>query len=276
MVPAAFHSAAGAISFHALSRVKGALLMPRQLHLALLPLFLLPTTALADSLSSNWQFDLTPYVWGMSVDGKIQPDDNSLPSASIDESFSDLLKELDAAFFLSGSARKDRFVVVGDLNWAKLSDSSRVTIAPGQSTRLKGEATQLSATLTAGYSPIRTSKVTVDALGGFRLWDMKVEADAKDLDISEEESVRWVDPILGARANFNLSEDWSLSAYGDVGGFGLGADLTWQLLGTANYQLTESISLSAGYRHLYTDYHSGGVRIDAHMSGPVFGINFRF
>ncbi|WP_026987564.1 hypothetical protein [Fodinicurvata fenggangensis] len=68
--------------------------MSRKRYLALLLPCLLPTAAQAENLSSNWQFDLTPYVWGMSVDGKIQPGDDGLPSASIDESFSDLLKEL--------------------------------------------------------------------------------------------------------------------------------------------------------------------------------------
>jgi len=40
----------------------------------------------------------------------------------------------------------------------------------------------------------------------------------------------WRDPYIGARVLHRIDERWTLIAYGDVGGFGVGWDLTWQAL----------------------------------------------
>lgn len=65
-------------------------------------------------------------------------------------------------------------------------------------------------------------------------------------------------------------------AQADIGGFGVGADFTWQVLGTVNYLLTDHLSVSAGYKHLAIDYDDDGYVFDATLSGPVLGITYRF
>lgn len=249
--------------------------------IALLALVLGASSVLAQdgdrSGSGDWRFQLTPYLWALHVDGKVRPDSDGLPSANVDQSFKDILNDLNGAFFLSGSARLDRFVVLGDFNWSSLSKSGEATIPPVGSTRLKGRMKHMSGTLTAGYTAFRESNLSWDIVGGLRAWNVKVQADAPELGITEEKTVRWVDPVVGTRARIELAPDWSLTAYGDVGGFGLGADLTWQLWGTVNYEISEDIFLSGGYRHLYVDYKSGGgTRVDTHIGGPIFGVTFRF
>ncbi|MDX2429596.1 MAG: hypothetical protein QNK35_01605, partial [Bacteroides sp.] len=67
---------------------------------------------------------------------------------------------------------------------------------------------------------------------------------------------------------------------GDVGGFGLGSDLTWQLQAYAGYRFTKVFQLTAGYRVLSTDYNNGGDSdkffFNMKEFGPVirFGFNF--
>ncbi|MER9477154.1 hypothetical protein [Mesorhizobium sp. M0520] len=56
----------------------------------------------------------------------------------------------------------------------------------------------------------------------------------------------------------------------------MGADFTWQVLGTVNYLLTDQFSVSAGYKHLPIDYDDEGYVFDATLSGPVLGITYRF
>jgi opacity protein-like surface antigen len=63
---------------------------------------------------------------------------------------------------------------------------------------------------------------------------------------------------------------------GDVGGFGVGSDLTWQAFGGVSYDINETWSIKAGYRALATDYENGGFRLDAVSHGPVVGLGVRF
>ncbi len=65
-------------------------------------------------------------------------------------------------------------------------------------------------------------------------------------------------------------------AQADIGGFGVGSDLTWSILGTVNYILTDNWSVSAGYKHLSVDYDGDGYVFDVDLSGPVLGLTYRF
>jgi hypothetical protein len=63
----------------------------------------------ADHAGHGWSFQITPYVWASGLGGDITPF-TSAPTVSNSKSFSEILKDLDAAFFISGFARRDRFV----------------------------------------------------------------------------------------------------------------------------------------------------------------------
>jgi opacity protein-like surface antigen len=52
--------------------------------------------------------------------------------------------------------------------------------------------------------------------------------------------------------------DVSLVGYADIGGFGAGSDLTYQLLVGVNWQFAKSATAKAGYRYLYQDYEHDG------------------
>lgn len=90
----------------------------------------------------------------------------------------------------------------------------------------------------------------------------------------------WWDPIIGANVSLPLSKKFSFNLRGDVGGFGVGSDLTWQAFPWLNWQLSESASLQAGYRWVYTDYETGSgatlFRYDILTQGPQLGFSWRF
>lgn len=86
----------------------------------------------------------------------------------------------------------------------------------------------------------------------------------------------WIDPFIGLRSQWNFSEKWFLAAKGDIGGFGVGADLTWSLQTTVGYQFTDRVSAELGYRHMYTDYSDGGFTNDVNQAGLFTGLNVRF
>ena len=65
---------------------------------------------------------------------------------------------------------------------------------------------------------------------------------------------RWVDPYLGISGRYNLTKAFYLTGRADVGGFGVGSDITVQAYGAVGCQITRSIYSELGYRVLYVDY----------------------
>jgi hypothetical protein len=93
-------------------------------------------------------------------------------------------------------------------------------------------------------------------------------------------TVDWWDPVIGARISVPLVETLSLDVMGDVGGFGVGSDLTWQALPTLNWRFSKWASVQAGYRLLYSDYSQGSGNnqfgYDILTHGPQIGFTFHF
>jgi opacity protein-like surface antigen len=92
----------------------------------------------------------------------------------------------------------------------------------------------------------------------------------------QEGSEQWIDPIIAVRARCRLT-DWAyLGAYGDIGGFGVGSDLTWQASAQLGFQISRSFALELGYRYLCIDYQNGDFIFEASASGPMIGARFTF
>ncbi|MFN3582015.1 MAG: hypothetical protein ACK4VV_16255 [Pseudomonas sp.] len=221
--------------------------------------------------SSDWRYQLTPYIWMPSVAGDIRPTSSS-PTFSSSMSFSDVWNDLDGAFFLNATARRDRFVIFGDLTYADLSDSA--SLLPG--VKIKGNVRQTAATALAGYQVVDEPTYSVDLMGGARFWRTRAEVEVPLLGLKDSETERWTDPIVAARLRSEFTPRWSSIVYADVGGFGVGSRSTWQFVGSVNYHLEQSVHLSAGYRHLEVDYRDGGMRLDVKLSGPLLGATWQF
>lgn len=243
-------------------------LLPTPPRLWAVVLVILPS---AQAAEERWTAQITPYLWATGVGGTLRPFDGA-PTVRIDKSFSELNKDLDGAAFLSGFARRDRLVLVGD---ASGSSSSRRAVAP-PGVPASGRLRQTSLTLAGGYRVMDEPARTLDLLVGARAWFVRAAVLAPPLNLRLERRVDFVDPILAARLNLRLSPHWSLLTYADFGGFGAGSRFTAQGVATANYQVRDNLHLSAGYRYLHVDYRGDGSRIDVRAGGPLFGVTFQF
>ena len=97
-------------------------------------------------------------------------------------------------------------------------------------------------------------------------------------------TLEWVDPFVGLRVRHELAPGREIQFLGDIGGFGAGSDLTWQLF--AGYSFDFSIWQSTllhglvGYRALAVDYtqDSGANKnnLDLILHGPVVGLSVRW
>jgi hypothetical protein len=198
--------------------------------------------------NSNWEFNLAPmYLWAVSIDGDQTVKGNEV---DLDVPFSDIFDKLNGALtFHFEGLHKQRWGFFSDLNYIVLEmDDGPVDI----------DFTQILFEL-AGFYRITEDAHTIDGLGGLRYSSMDVDLDLPGPNVDQGKD--WVDPYLGLRWRWKFAEKWGTDLRGDIGGFGIGSD----------------ISLFGGYRALYQDYSTGSgdnkFKFDATMHGPVLGLN---
>jgi hypothetical protein len=85
--------------------------------------------------------------------------------------------------------------------------------------------------------------------------------------------------LKARRCHRKLGNGFGLTAYGDVGGFGVGVHVDWQVIGTVDYAPNPWLNLHLGYRSLNLNYQASGGRdlgFDVHMWGPIIAGTSRF
>src|SRR6266487_816475 len=84
------------------------------------------------------------------------------------------------------------------------------------------------------------------------------------------------DPYVGLRGRYNFNKTYYTAVRGEIGGFGVGADLMWQVEAAVGINLTRSIFTEVCYRALGVDYENNGLLFDAviHRAQVTTGINF--
>ena len=226
-------------------------------------------------MASGWQFGVAPYLFAAGISGTVGARGQSL---DIDSSFGNVWENLDIGFMGQFEARKGRFVSLNDLMWVKLS-SERDTPGPLFDTAKLG-VNLFIFDPEVGYRFIENSKGSVDVLGGARIWSVETNLDVTSgrlpgFSVSQRKT--WAAPVVGVRGIANLPHKFNLFGKFDIGGAGIGADLTTQLYGGVGYRMTKCMTLAAGYRWLQVDYDdSEGFIFDTHMSGLLFGAKFNF
>ena len=223
----------------------------------------------------GWRFSLTPYAWLAGVSGEA-----SLPrrSRDFDAEFGDILSALQFGAMGIFEARRGRFGMVVDA----LTLTIEQDISTPRSALFRGGDTRLTATQVSLVGLVRvveTPSWNLDLGAGARAWwfDGTVSLNAGlEPARSASGSTNFADPLLAIRYNVELAERIGFTAYADIGGFGTGSKLTWQVLAAFHWQATESIAAHLGYRHIAIEMERGAVALDMALSGPIIGASFRF
>jgi hypothetical protein len=119
-------------------------------------------------------------------------------------------------------------------------------------------------------------------LAGLRYNDLQVEVTATGPLASRtaKGSESWIDPIVGAVYAMPVSDAWSFSFRGDIGGFGIGSDFAWQGIASVRWQASPTVGVIAAYRYISMDYDDGNssdaFQYDMTLSGPALGVVFTF
>ncbi|MBI1285647.1 MAG: hypothetical protein GC183_15190 [Thiobacillus sp.] len=228
--------------------------------------------ALAQDATGEWRKSVYLYGMGVAIDGEAQIGPLSVP---VDVSISDMFDALDfgamAAYRIeNGTWSFSADVTYMDLGFSETTQQRRASVS------LDTDQLTIMGTVGRRVSP------RLEALFSLAYFDLSTQLDVRVLQqqVSASRDVDWVDPLLGLNYRAPFGDKWNLDLRGDVGGFGVGSDLTLHGWVKLVHQNSESFSWYFGYRYIGYDYETGsGInyqRYDLAQHGPGIGVAWSF
>ena len=225
-----------------------------------------------DNPESGWSHSLVLYLLAPTIEGtqgigRLESDLKIDPSTVLDT--------IQAGFLGGWVAETDGWGYMLDVVYMDLEEDFTLL-----EDRVPGEIGN--SQLIAGVNGLYDLTDSLQVMGGLLYNDVsvrvKLEGPQQDRKLKTGES--WVDPMIGLRYHTPISARWDVIAFGQVGGFGMGADFTWQFGANFNFRMTDRTSLMLGYRYIDFDYESGKDRdrfkFDIAEHGLAVGFRFDF
>jgi len=247
--------------------------------LFLLSLFALSTTA-QDSVAvkQKWTFLLEPYMMFPGMNGTTGV--GTLPDVNVDADAGDIFNKLKMGAMLYFEAAKHKWAFSSDIIYMKLGqDATPNKLVNSGEVTVKQFAWEV-----AG---MRKLLPWLEGGVGLRLNSLNSELDLVTNNIGGGTTAKnksltqtWVDPILIARIKSGMDKKFIYKFRADIGGFGVGSDIAWQLQAYAGYRFSKLFQVTGGYRIISIDYNKGSNEdrflYDVDTFGPVirFGFNF--
>lgn len=233
-----------------------------------------------DEKTKKWNFVAAPYLLLPTMQGDVAINDIPI---EVDASTGDIFNVLEGGFMLFFEASNSKWAVNMDILYMKLGETGETPIL-GRTAEL--EIKQLGLTFNGLYRVAPWAEVGI----GGRFNSIEQSAEIAGVGntpgdilpgrfVSMKET--WFDPLLVARVmtRFDGSQ-WRLGMLADIGGFGVGSDLAWQINPFVGYQFSKLFEIDLAYRWLSMDYQSGAdsnyFKYNMLISGPEIGFLFHF
>jgi len=225
---------------------------------------LLAAGASTPAAAAGWEHSLAPYIWGTGLDGEVGI---GPVRSDVDLSFSDILETLDGGILIHYEAEKGDWTVLSDLVFTDVGTDGDLVDTDYKQTIFE---------LGAGYAVRPGFQVLFGARWNDNDAEIRIVGPGGTIDIRAEGRQSWIDPFVGGRWNASLAEKWALQTRLDVGGFGVGSELTWNAALTALYEATDKVTVGFGYRLMDIDYDDAPLVYDVQMPGALLGVSFSF
>jgi hypothetical protein len=232
-----------------------------------------PAKAEVIDKSQDWKSFLAIYGWVPAISGDLKVKG---VKSDLDVTYSDIISNTD--YFLMGHYEgfKGRWGIMLDGMYAQLEFEKEHPggAFPG---RRQLKITQSLVELAVPYR-VTWNPVVADVFVGGRYNYMKTEIGIPSYPLYRDDTLAFVDPIVGGRVFIPLAKSWFLGLRGDIGGFGIGnaSDLALNGIASINWRINELISLHGGYRALYMKYNEGENEWNATQHGPFLAVGFTF
>lgn len=234
----------------------------------------------ANAGGGEWQHTVILYGMGAAIDGEATLGDLTVP---VDFSMSDVFDALEFGAMAAWRVRNDTWSFTLDATYMGLGGTHE-----GSRGLVKGDLDVDQVTVMGTLGRRWTEHVEfLASLAYFDLSaDLKLTTTAPVSGVvtvrEASDGASWVDPLVGLQYNVPFADRWRFNLRGDVGGFGLGSDFSYQGLVNVGWQATDSVHLILGYRIIGFDYEDGNrgsrnyQRFDLTEQGPLAGIAFSF
>jgi len=217
------------------------------------------------------------YGMGAAIDGETQIGDLVVP---LDMSMSDVLDALEFGAMAAYRADNGTWSFSVDATFMGLGGTAATE--PGL---IKGDVDMDQFTLMGTVG--RRLTPHLEALFSLTYLDLSADLEATIRVPGEDDVTRrasagasWVDPLVGLQYNVPIGESWRFNLRGDIGGFGIGSDFTYQMLANFRWQASERFGVVFGYRVIGFDYEEGHdadyERYDLVQQGPLVGMTISF
>ncbi len=235
-----------------------------------------PTT-----FASGLELIAYPYLWLAGINMAISTPLQRAPQVDVSKGAGQIIGGLNNAPFMGAAElRYGRFGIFADALHLPLG----FPITTPHNIFFSGGNSSLVTSIVTGdflYRVLDQPAQTIDGGLGFRWWGQSADTTLNGRLLpttSVSEIGSWADPLLVARYHRDFGNGFGLTAYGDVGGFGIGAHVDWQITGTLDYRLKPWLDLHLGYRSLNVNYQASGslVGFNVHIKGPLLGATLRF
>ena len=229
----------------------------------------------------KFNFSIIPYAWFASIGGTVGEFDGEKYGFNKGFTFKNL--HMYAAFI--GKIKYERVSFVFDISYVNYKSFGTTSQNPNLPQELSANTTAkqwVSDLFIAYLFPSKSKKTMVDIYGGGRLWNLDLEATILKPDGTQNTapgySNSWLDPVVGVNAEFLLSKDmkWAAWTKGDIGGFGVNSQMTWQMNVGVAYMLSKNIPLTLGFKYLGVNYYKNNLNWTVNEYGPTLGIGFRY
>jgi hypothetical protein len=218
-----------------------------------------------------WHLSVSPYLWFPGVHGTVGARGRSV---GVHASAGDLLSHFRFGLMGTVEARHKRFVLPVDVIWVRLRDNKALPFPNLMATTANIKGSEFILTPKIGFRLLDQEKIKINALVGLRYWHFgeNLQFTPSRLNLNFSSSQDWVDPVVGGRIELASSPKVVISILGDVGGWGTGSQLEYQVAGLLGYRIAPDWTLQAGYRYLHVNYRSGASIVDLATSGAVLGV----
>lgn len=226
----------------------------------------------------GWRFLIEPYVMFPNMKGETGIGD--LARVPVDEDPQDIFENLQMGAMLFVEARNDSWAFSSDVLYMNLEADIAGRFINEGSVEVSQVGWELAAMrrLAPGFElGLGVTYNQVDADVRFDVaFPVTGQISAVHLGMTEE----WIDPTIVARATLRLGDQWFFQARANLGGFGIGSELMWQLQADIGYRPSDKWQFCFGYRVIDIDYDqgSGGGRFvyDMQTFGPVLRLGYSF
>lgn len=238
------------------------------------------------NISSNddWEFALSPlFLWGMGINGESTIGNATAP---LDIGFDDVWNNLEAVFTLHFEARKDKWGVFAEYQYASLGPEANVSIGPVNVDADIGFKNTM-VELGVAYAFRETQNTRWEVLGGIRYTDQDIDVDAtltfpppvNEQNIKMDGGDNWTHALIGSRFFGTMSDEWTFIARTDVG-YGGSDNKAFNAVVMFDYRFKNWGSAFVGYRYLNYDYDNNKAEdvygFNGYQTGPLAGLTIHW